>query len=272
MKFQNKVGIITGSSQGIGKATAIELCQQGARIILNGRNLGRLEKAESELTDMGFEVLAVQGDVTSVVDCEHLVTEAIRHFGRLDFLVNNGSLTMNESFEEIGPALFQDVVVSNSLGATFPTMAALPHLKKTGGSVVFISSLAGLHGMPTASAYSLGKMALTALWQSLRIELASSGVHFGICYLGFTENDSEKRMLGANGKLMPVPKRPSFIQKSQQEVAGIIARVIHRRKAKTVLSTLGKASNFMMRYFPRLTLFVMISAQKRRNKTTQKEK
>ncbi|MFT5821627.1 MAG: short-subunit dehydrogenase [Crocinitomix sp.] len=263
MRFKNKVGIITGSSRGIGKATAIELCQQGAKIVLNGRNQMRLFKTRDELLAMGFEVIALQGDATSMADCEYVVEETIKAFGQLDFLVNNGSSTMNESFENIEPAIYMNVFCSNSLGAVLPTMAALPYLKQSKGSVLFISSLAGLHGMPTASAYSSGKMALTAFWQSLKIELSHTGIHVGICYLGFTENDAEKQMLTADGTLIPVPKRPAYLVKTQKQVAQLIAKSIHYRKSRRIISFVGKVSAFIFRFFPKLALLIMVKSRQR---------
>ncbi|NOQ70687.1 MAG: SDR family NAD(P)-dependent oxidoreductase [Crocinitomix sp.] len=263
MRFKNKVGIITGSSRGIGRATAIELCQQGAKIVLNGRSHVQLLKTRDELLAMGFEVIALQGDVTSMADCEYVVAETIKVFGQLDFLINNGSSTMNESFENIEPAIYQNVLCSNALGAVLPTMAALPYLKQSKGSILFISSLAGLHGMPSASAYSSGKMALTALWQSLKIELSHTGIHFGICYLGFTENDAEKKMLTADGTLIPVPNRPAYLVKSQKQVAQLIAKSIYYRKSRRVISFVGKLAAFLFRFFPKLALLIMIKSQQR---------
>jgi short-subunit dehydrogenase len=203
----------------------------------------------------------LQGDITSMADCEYLVEETIKTYGQLDFLVNNGSSTMNESFENIEPATFQNVFCSNSIGAVLPTMAALPYLKQSKGSVLFISSLAGLHGMPSASAYSAGKMALTAFWQSLKIELSHTGIHFGICYLGFTENDAEKRMLTADGTLVPVPSRLAYLTKSQKQVAQLIAKSIHYRKSRRVISFIGKVTALLFRFCPRLVLFIMVKSQ-----------
>lgn len=269
MRFKNKVGIITGSSRGIGKATAIEMCQQGAKIVLNGRNQMQLYKTRDELLAMGFEVIALQGDVTSMADCEYVVEETIKTFGQLDFLINNGSSTMNESFEKIEPSTYQNVFGSNALGAVLPTMAALPFLKQSKGSVLFISSLAGLHGTPSASAYSSGKMALTALWQSLKIELSHTGIHFGICYLGFTENDVNKQMLIADGTLVPVPNRPAYLVKPQKQVAQIITKSIYYRKSRRVISVLGKMAAFMFRFFPKLALIIMIKSQQRNLEKTK---
>ena len=261
-KFNGKVAIITGSSQGIGKATAIKLCQEGASVVLNGRTLLKLEKAKEELQKMGYDVKAIQGDITSEEDCSRLIEKTVRHFGKLDFLINNGSLTMNEKINKLKPEVFASIYDSNSMGAVYPTLAALPHLKKTRGSVIFISSLAGLHGLPSASAYSMGKMALTALWQSLKIELRNTGIHFGICYVSFTQNEQHKRMVTSDGTLVPVPKRPGFIQQSREKVASKIACMIHWRRSRIVLSPLGKITAFAMRYFPRTVLFIMTRVQK----------
>jgi meso-butanediol dehydrogenase/(S,S)-butanediol dehydrogenase/diacetyl reductase len=262
LRFKNKVGLITGSSRGIGKATAIELCSQGASIVLNGRTASHLEKTRDELTAMGFDVIAVIADVTVVEECNYMVEQVILKYGKLDFIINNGSLTMNDSFDKTEPNIFKNVFASNALGAVFPTMAALPHIKAQKGSVLFISSLAGLHGMPSASAYSAGKMALTALWQSLTIELSHTGVHFGICYLGFTENDTEKRMLTADGSLIPVPKRPALLIKTQKQVAKLIAKSLHYRKARRVISTIGKITALVFRISPKLVMLIMVRSQK----------
>ena len=262
--FKGKVVIITGSSQGIGKATAIALCKQGATVVLNGRNPEKLRKTETQLHAKGYSVHAIAGDVTSVADCQHLIDETVSKFGGIDVLINNGSLTMNEKISAIQPEVFAQIHDSNSLGAVYPTLAALPHLRLSKGSIVLISSLAGLHGMPSASAYSMGKMALTAWWQSLKIELHQSSIHIGICYLGFTENETEKRMITADGSLVSVPERPRFLQQSREEVANKICGMIRYRKSKLVLTPLGKISAVLFRYFPRTVLAIFQISQRKR--------
>lgn len=261
--FNNKVALVTGSSQGIGKATAIELCKRGATVILNGRSTDKLRKTELELLNKGYKVRGIQADITSLQDCERMINEIIKVFGQLDILINNGSLTMNESFEELNPDLFSKIHNSNSIGAVYPTKFALPFLKKSKGSVVFISSLAGLHSMPSASGYSMGKMALTALWQSLRIELSTTGIHFGICYVSFTENESSKRMIKADGSTIPVPKRPWFMLQSREKVSKKIISMVKHRRSKMTLSLLGKCIAFLFRYFPNLVINLIILSQKK---------
>lgn len=262
MKLAGKIVLITGSSQGIGKATAVEFCKKGATVILNGRNERKLRKAELDLQNKGFSVYALQGDITDKNDCTRLMEEIVARFGALDVLINNASVTMQESVQAIDLESFENIFNSNAIGSVFPTLAALPLLKKSGGSVLFISSLAGLHAMPSASAYSMGKMSLTAFWQSLQIELSRSGIHAAICYVSFTQNEQSKRMMSANGQLVEVPKRPKFLVQSREKVGRTLVRMIRYRRSKRVLSIMGKLVAFMFRYFPKTTLLIMRSAQK----------
>jgi short-subunit dehydrogenase len=261
--FKNKTAIVTGSGMGIGKAIALELCKQGANVVLNGRNPERLEKTRNEFLEKGYPVAAIQCDVTKISDCQALIQKAVDTFGDIDILVTNAGVSMRERFENLKPEVFSQIIESNINGSAFPTHAALPHLKKTKGSVVFISSAAGMIGLPTASAYSAGKMALTALAQSLKIELASSGVHIGIVHVGFTQNDVEKKVLNATGELVPVASRPAYLQQTQEQVAKAVLSVIRKRKFKVVLTLVGKINAFVVRFFPSLLIRIVTYSQSR---------
>jgi len=264
--LKNKTAIVTGSGMGIGKAIALELCKAGANVVLNGRNAERLEKTYQEFLQKGFTVVAVAGDVTKVSDCNVIIQKAIDSFGDIHILVTNAGVSMRERFENLQPEVFSQIIESNINGSAFPTLVALPHLKKTKGSVVFISSAAGMIGLPTASAYSAGKMALTALAQSLKIEMASSGVHIGIVHVGFTQNDVEKRVLNATGDLVPVASRPAYLQQTQEQVARSVLSTIRNRKFKVVLSLVGKINAFVVRFFPSLVIRIVTSSQKKMEK------
>jgi short-subunit dehydrogenase len=261
--FQNKTVIITGSGMGIGKAVAFALGKQGANVVLNGRNAERLEKTYQELLQKKYAVMAIRADVTVPDDCDRLIQKTVEVYGKIDVLINNAGVSMSEQFENLQPDVFDCVIKSNIHGAAYPTMKALPFLKKTKGSVIFISSAAGMIGLPTASAYSAGKMALTALAQSLKIELAETGVHVGIVHVGFTRNDDEKRVLNARGELIRVAERPPHWQQTQQQVAGAILRTIQKRKFKVTLSFIGKLNAFMARFFPGLVMRIIATSQKR---------
>ncbi|MBL7834381.1 MAG: SDR family oxidoreductase [Cyclobacteriaceae bacterium] len=261
--FKDKVAIITGSGMGIGKATALELAAQGAKVVLNGRNAERLQKAFEELKAKGHDVIAIPCDITSAADCENLIRQTIETYGKLDILITNASISMREKFENLQPEVFSQIIHSNINGSAFPAWYALPHLKKTKGSITFISSAAGMIGMPTGSAYSAGKMALTALAQSMKIELDGSGVHVGIVHVGFTQNEDAKRVLNAKGELVPVAPRPPYLQQTREQVAKAILRSIKSRQFKTVLTIVGKLNAFMVRFFPGLVIRIIMYSQKR---------
>lgn len=255
--FKDKTAIVTGSSMGIGKAIAFELCKLGAHVVLNGRAPDRLDKTYSEFSKQGFSVIAVQADVTQVQDCKMLIQTALHEFHRIDILINNAAISMNERFEHLKPEIFSEVIQSHILGSAFPSWVALPEIKKTRGSIVFISSLGAMIGLPTASAYSAGKMAITALAQSLKIEMSGTGVHIGIVYAGFTKNDKAKRTLNAQGELIPLSYRPSYLQQTQEHVAKAVLKLIQRRKFKITLSILGKVTEWATRFSPRLALTIL---------------
>ena len=261
--FKDKVAIVTGSGMGIGKATALELCAQGAKVVLNGRNPERLAKAYTEFKEKGYDVIAVSCDITKISDCDNLINKTIEAYGKLDILITNASVSMRERFDRLQPEVFAEIVHSNINGSAFPAWKALPHVKNSKGSITFISSAAGLHGMPTGSAYSAGKMALTALAQSMRIELDGTGVHIGVVHVGFTQNEDDKRVLNAKGELIEVAKRPAYLQQTREQVAKAILKSIRKRNFKTVLTLMGKLNAFLVRFFPSLVSRIVMYSQKR---------
>jgi len=256
--FAGKVAFVTGSSRGIGFATARELGRQGAAVVLNARGEERLAKARKALEDEGLTVAALQADVASPDACKAMIDEIVDRFGGLDILVNNAALMMSTGFETIGPEVYKSMVEVNVLGAIYATRCALPHLKARKGSVVFLSSIAGLVGIPDMSLYSTTKMALAGLAGSLRCELKPAGVHVGMVYPGFTQNDPEKRMFGPGGTLI-LPGRPPY--HTQEQVAKKIATLIRKRKRQMVLTPYGKAVHLMMRVSPRFVEYVIAQIQ-----------
>jgi len=264
--FTNKTAIVTGSGMGIGKAIALELCRQGAHVVLNGRNAERLEATHQEFLQQRFSVIAVRADVTLPEECDMLVNETIKSFGRIDILINNAGIAISDRFEDYQPEVFDAVIRSNIHGSAYPTLKALPYIKETKGSVIFISSVAGMLGLPTASAYSAGKMALTAIAQSLKIEMHGTGVHIGIVHVGFTQNDDNKRLLNARGEKIKVAERPRYLQQTQQQVALSVLRTIEKRRFKVILTVIGKLNGLMSRLFPGTVMRIIMASQKRMKK------
>ncbi|GAA4346165.1 hypothetical protein GCM10023185_00370 [Hymenobacter saemangeumensis] len=261
--FAGKVAIVTGSESGIGRETARALCRQGAAVVLNGRCPERLEHTRQALAQAGLRVAACVADVTDYADCERLVAAAITAFGQLDILVTNASISQRAYFADMQPEVFRRVLDSNVYGAVFPLKAALPYLCQSRGSVTFISSISALNGMPSGSAYCAGKAAVANLCHTLRLELADTGVHFGVVHIGFTQNDPEKRVLDAAGQPVPIAHRPPRWQKSQAEVAAIILRHIRRRRQRTVISALGQIIVLVHTYLPRLGDWIVLTTIRR---------
>ncbi|MEO0473984.1 MAG: SDR family NAD(P)-dependent oxidoreductase [Bacteroidota bacterium] len=216
------------------------------------QNSSSITATAKEMTEAGYEVLSVAGDVSKWEDNERMLAETIAHFGRLDILVNNAGASTRGSVEKMAPEVFQNMTNVNILGSVFPTKVALSHLKQNKGSVIFIGSLAGLHGLPYNSIYSATKMALTAVSESLRNEVKSDGIHVGIAYVGFTENDPEKIIYDADGKLIYLEERKGLKKQTPQQVAVTIRNMILKRKKKAVLSPAGKFLYFANRLFPGL--------------------
>ena len=258
MTFQNKVALITGSSQGIGKATAKEFAKLGAKIVLNGRNAERVNLAVEELKASGADVIGVVGDVAVAEQARHLLDKTLEQFGRLDILVNNAGVSMRGDFAELKPDVFNQVFNTNVIGVTNLTIPAMVHLKANKGSLIFISSLAGIRGLPGLSAYCSSKMALRAIAESIRIEEAESGLHVGLIQVGITEIEHAKQTVGPDGKLMTINDRSKFKVMPMENVAQAIVKNIKKRKFVTTLTGIGKLNATMQSVLPGLVEKVLI--------------
>lgn len=262
--MKGKVAIITGSSMGIGKSLALEMAKKGAKVVLNGRNGERLYATHRTLMDQGYDILAVQGDVSNYEDCQLLIEKAVTHYGKIDILVNNAGLAMEGEVESLHPDTLKKVMEVNFLGSVYPTQLALPHIKATQGNILFISSLAGIHGLPNYSAYSASKMALSALAESLKIELSGTGVHVGIAYIGFTQNDPDKTYYNAQGELEVLPKRQNVTIEPVEKVALRLIRKMEKRRFKTVFSNLGVLLSIVQRISPALVEQILMNSYAKR--------
>ena len=238
--FKDKVVWITGSSKGIGKTTAELLGGYGARIILNGRSEDALNATYTHMKEQGIDALPLPGDISVHEQCRQMVDKIIAHYGKLDILINNAGIASMGLFSDTLPETWERVIGINTLGPIYATKYSLPHLLRSGGSVIFISSLGGKVGLPGHSTYSVSKMALTSLTRALQIEFSRKELHTGILYVGFTENEPDKKIMTPDGRYLEMKKRDNVKTGRREKVAGSIARmIIHRRKRKT-LSGVGQ--------------------------------
>lgn len=251
--LSGKVVIITGASEGIGRALAIAMSRTGCLLVLSARNQARLDSLAQEIKHNGPSPLVFAADVTSPEQCQALVAASVAHFGRLDILVNNAGMTMWSRFDELEQlSVLEDIMRVNYLGPVFLTHAALPHLKASQGQVVVVSSIAGLTGVPTRSGYAASKHAVIGFFDSLRIELADNNVAVTVICPDFVVSQIHKRALDGQGKpLGETPMQEAKIITAEQ-CAEMMLPVIAGRKRLLITSLRGRLGRWLKIIAPNL--------------------
>ena len=261
--MNGKVAVITGSSRGIGKGIAREFLASGAKVILNGRNEERLQATESDLKKISSQVHYFCCDVTSSEGAKQLIDFAIQTYGRLDILVNNVGVSSRGNVVDCEPEVFERVMNSNFMGSVKPTIYALEYLKETKGSLVFISSVAGIRGLPGLAPYCASKMALRSFAESIRIEESSSGVHVGLIYVGITQIEHNKESISADGSPIVLDDRSGKKAQSISYVSKKVLQNIQRRRFITTLSFVGVLNAFLQPRLPMLVERLIIRSSKK---------
>jgi len=239
--FQNKVIIVTGASEGIGRALCLALAPQAPRLVLAARNQDRLNDLGTEVEALGAKALVVPTDVTDQAACRNLVTTTVDQWGRIDVLVNNAGMTMWTTMEAMSDlSIFERLMQLNYFGSVYCTYHALPHLKATRGRIVAVSSLTGLTGVPTRTAYAASKHAMFGFFDSLRIELMDSGVTVTMIAPDFILSQMHRRALGPDGE--PLGKSPLQTDKimTAEECAAMILAAMEKRQRLLLTSARGK--------------------------------
>lgn len=176
MSFTGKIILITGGSSGIGADAAIHLAKLGASVAIVGRNAERLNEVAEQIRLSGSpEPFAVIADVTK--DTERIISETIQRFGKLDVLINNAGIIRNNSGEPLGALdTFDQIFNTNVRSVLALTKLAVPHLEKTKGNVINISSIAGTVTSSRHTAYAISKSAIDHLTRCAAVELAPKGI------------------------------------------------------------------------------------------------
>jgi short-subunit dehydrogenase len=239
--FTGKTVLITGASEGIGRALALALAVEKPRLALAARNTARLAEAARDCAAHGAEVLALPTDVSRAEDCEQLVARTLERFGALDVVVNNAGSTMWSRFDAISDlGVFGRLLAVNYLGAVYLTAAALPALKASRGLIVAVASIAGLTGVPERTAYAGSKHAMVGFFESLRIELAGSGVDVTIIAPDFVVSQIHRRAIGPDGApLGQTPMQEARIM-SAEDCARLIVGAMRRRQRLLITSARGR--------------------------------
>lgn len=252
-EFSGNVVVVTGASEGIGRALCEALAPQGPKLVLAARNAERLESLAERCRAAGAEVLAFPADLTEAEKCRALVEATIERFGRLDTLVANAGRTMWARADEIRDTeIFREVMELNYFSVVWLTLAALPHLKAARGRLVPVASVAGLTGVPSRSAYCASKHAVIGFFDSLRIELADTGVTVTTICPDFVVTEIHRRALDAEGK--PLGKSPMQESKimTAARCAELTVDAMAARRRMLITSRRGRLGRFLKIFAPGL--------------------
>ena len=186
MKLQGKVAVITGGSKGIGLGCARVFAKYGCTVVIASRGEAAGKAAEKELADAGHTALFIRCDVSREDDMRSLIDTTVERFGRLDCIVNNAGWHPPEmAIEQIGVEEFEQLLRLNLTSTFMGCKFAVPHLLKTGGSIINMSSQAGLLGQGEATSYCSTKAGQLGLTKALALDLAPQGVRVNaVCPAG----------------------------------------------------------------------------------------
>jgi NAD(P)-dependent dehydrogenase (short-subunit alcohol dehydrogenase family) len=191
--FADKVVLVTGATSGIGRATAIKFATESAHVTALGRSPSALRSVEIALNDTGCEPLVLAVDITDQTEAQHAIDQTMSRFGRLDVLVNAAGHISSGTIETTKLAAW-DAMMDVNLRAVFQLMQmAVPHLIKTKGNVVNISSVTGLRSFPGVLAYCVSKAGLDQLTRCAALELAAQGVRVNAVNPGVVVTEIHKR-------------------------------------------------------------------------------
>jgi len=175
-RLENKVAIVTGGNSGIGRATAILFCREGAKVVIGGRREDENRRVVDEITATGGKIMAVRADVSKKEDCKRVVKETIEKYGRIDVLVNNaGIVDRHMPINLCTEDWYDEVVKTDQYSVYYMSKYALEHMEKVGqGSIVNVSSI-GSQGVGGFS-YSAAKAAVNAMTKNIALQYSSTGI------------------------------------------------------------------------------------------------
>jgi uncharacterized protein len=254
--WTGKVALVTGGSSGLGLSLAEAFARAGANVVVSARSVEALESAAYDLRRFGCDVLAIPADVTQQEQVDSLLEQTIRHFGRLDVLVNNVGQSTRGTAIETTPEDFAKLMDLNFLSAVRCTRAAAELLVRSGGHLVNIGSLSGKSASRYLGAYSATKFALAAYTQQLRLETANSGMHVLLVSPGPIEReDSGNRYADKLAGLPASAAKPGggarIPRVKPERLAAAILNACKRRQPELIYPRLARVFIGAIQLFPR---------------------
>ncbi len=220
MKLKDKVAIITGGGQGIGKEYALGFAREGAKVVIAEIKLENAQQVVTEIESKGGKALALRTDVTSEADAQEVVAKTIAAFGRIDALVNNAAIYYGKEmkpFEFISEKEWDASMAVNVKGLFIMSKAVMPRMKEQkSGSIINISSGTWLVGIPYLLDYVTSKAAVVGFTRALAREIGEHGIRVNAISPGFTMTEASKTMKGAPPEMARILAEQTSLKRSQQ--------------------------------------------------------
>ena len=248
--FKNKVVVVTGGTDGIGKALVDALLERGAKVATCGRNHDKLYRLQSE--HAAHNLYTMIADVSNENDCRRFIETTIKNFEGIDILINNAGISMRALLKDASTDVIRKVMEINFFGSVYCTRFAIDSIIRRKGTVVGVSSIAGYRGLPGRSGYSASKFALQGWLEAIRTELMNDGVHVMWVCPGFTTSNIRNAALNNEGRSQGESPMDEEKMMSAETCARHILRAIEKKKRTLVLTFTGKRTVFMNKFFPKL--------------------
>lgn len=252
--------IITGASQGIGKATAQIFARHGYNIVLSARQDERLEAVAQELRSSGHAAIAIPADVKEIEQVQTLVQKTLQAYTTIDVLVNNAGIFLSGPVEQFSLNDWHEAIDTNLWGYIHTIHTLLPHfLERGSGTIVNISSIGGVTAMPYHVPYSTSKFAVSGLTKALHAELAPKGIHVCGIYPSLIKSDLMERAVFRGKDTEDVRDRYNQVDRVLQipliekpeDVAKAVWDGVKQKQAEVLVGS-AKVSAGINHFFPSL--------------------
>ena len=227
MYFKDKVAVVTGGSDGIGKALVQLLLSNGAKVATCGRNYDKLYQLKAFHPNDDLFIYAA--DVSKEADCKKFIDEVVKQFGKIDVLINNAGISMRAEVADTDLETIKRVMDINFWGTVYCSKFVLPEILRSKGTIVGVSSVAGFRGLPGRSGYSASKAAVNSFLEVLRTELLDSGANVMWVCPGFTTSNIRNAALNKDAKPQGETPMDEGSMMSAEECAQHILHAIEKR-------------------------------------------
>jgi len=251
--FKDKIIWITGASSGLGEYMAYEFAKSGAFLALSARRKDKLADVQKKVEALGGKGIIILCDVMEEEQIKSAADDIAEHFGKIDVVVANAGYGAYGTIENLDAEDWARQLQVNVTGLALTAKYSLPHLRKTGGRLALIGSVAAYLPSPKSGAYGASKAAVRSIGQTLQVELKSSGVSCTVIHPGFVESEIAK--VDKKGQLHPdrADNRPKALMWPTDKAAKVMVKAIYKRKREYVFTGHGKIFTFLGQHTPLLT-------------------